>query len=226
MISITLADKEENEILSYFSMAKEILDQGGLIIYPTDTLYGIGASIYNEKGIEKVFRAKKRPLNLPLSAAIHAASQIYRLAMVEGEKLKYFLEDLFPSKTTVLLPKKEEISMSLTGGSNFIGVRVPDSMFTRNLLEHTGPITSTSVNLHGELLEPLSGDIEKMNEIIAHADLLIKSRGLDEKLTESKERSGSTIIKIVHNSIEIIREGEMKNTDIFSITRRWGFELA
>ena len=78
----------------------------------------------------------------------------------------------------------------------------------------------------GELLEPLSGDIEKMNEIIAHADLLIKSRGLDEKLTESKERSGSTIIKIVHNSIEIIREGEMKNTDIFSITRRWGFELA
>ncbi len=225
MISFTLNSTDENEILLLFAKAKEILDHGGLIIYPTDTLYGIGASIYNEKGIEKVFQAKRRPRTLPLSAAVHSASQIDRLAMVEGKNLKSLLYELFPSKTTVLLPKKEEISPVLTGGSSIIGIRVPDNSFTRNLLEFTGPLTSTSVNLHGEKVEPLSGDIEKMDEIINHVDLFIKSKELDEKLEQYKEKSGSTIINMANKSIEIIREGEMKNADISLITRRWGFDL-
>jgi len=225
MISITPADKDEKEILSYFQKAKEILDHGGLIIYPTDTLYGIGASIYNENGIEKVYRGKRRPLTLPLSAAVHAASQIGHLAVVEGENLKNFLSELFPSKTTVLLPRREEISPALTGGSSIIGIRVPASKFTRNLLQHTGPLTSTSVNLHGEPGEPRSCDIEEMDEIISHVDLLIKSRELDEKLERTKLKSGSTIIGISGNRIEIKREGEMEIADISSIAERWGFAL-
>lgn len=225
MISITPAGKSEKEILSFFMKVKEILDPGGLIIYPTDTLYGIGASIYNEEGIEKVYWAKRRPPTLPLSVAVHTASQINHLAVVEGENLKSFLDDLFPSKTTVLLPKRENISSVLTGGSSSIGIRVPDSRFTRKLLEHTGPLSSTSVNLHGKPGEPLSGDIEKMDEIIAHVDLLIKSPELDEKLTHTKMSSGSTIIQIDGKSIKIKREGEMGIDDIFNIAKRWGFTL-
>jgi len=226
MISITPSGKSENEILSFFLKVKEILDHGGLIIYPTDTLYGIGASIYNEKGIQKVYQAKRRPLTLPLSAAVHAVSQIGRLAVVEGKNLKSFLEDLFPSKTTVLLPKREEISPALTGGSSIIGIRVPNSIFTRNLLQHTGPLTSTSVNLHNEPGEPLSRDIEKMEKIITRVDLLIKSRELDEKLEIANVRAGSTIIQMAGNSIEIMREGEMSIADIFTVAKRWGFTLA
>jgi len=81
------------------------------------------------------------------------------------------------------------------------------------------------VNLHGEPGEPRSCDIEEMDEIISHVDLLIKSRELDEKLERTKLKSGSTIIGISGNRIEIKREGEMEIADISSIAERWGFAL-
>ena len=200
------------------------MDNGGLVIYPTDTLYGLGASIYSEEGIRKIFHLKKRPASSPLSVAVSSISDIDNIASIDETNLRGFLEEIFPSKITVLLRRRDEVSRLLTGGTGHIGVRVPDELSSRKLLQITGPLTTTSVNLHGSTGNLRSEEIERLSEIAHKVDMFIKSEKLDNKLYRKTPPQGSTIISFIENKIEIIRKGEMKITDILRIGAKWGFD--
>ncbi len=225
MITFTLEHQNNTEIVSYLNTVKEIVEGSGLIIYPTDTLYGLGASIYCERGIEKVFSAKQRPLTLPLSVALPHTSWIEEVAVVEDQDILNFIEELLPAPITVVLPKKRGLPEMLTGGSDLIGVRIPATAFSRRLLETTGPLTSTSVNVHGEPEQISSEEIEAMDGIATLVKMFIKSEELDLKLTEKRKNPGSTVFQITGNEIGIIRHGEAEPQIIEAIGRRWGFRL-
>ena len=201
------------------------LKSGGLIIYPTDTLYGLGASIYDEKGIGKVFSVKQRPLTLPLSVALPHTSWIEEVAVVENPEILNFIEELLPAPVTVILPKKQGLPDVLTGGSDLIGVRVPATAFSRRLLETTGPLTTTSVNVHGEPGQISSEEIEAIKGIASLADMFIRSEELDLKLTEKRKYPGSTVFRISGNGISIMRHGEAEPQFIEAVGRRRGFHL-
>lgn len=127
--------------------AVEVIEGGGLLVYPTDTLYGLGADALNPEAIGKVFEAKERPFEAPVSVAVSDVDMMRQVANL-SPWMERVVESLIPRPITFLLPKKRKVPGTLTGGSDVIGVRIPNHMFALTVIARTGPITTTSANLH------------------------------------------------------------------------------
>lgn len=127
-------------------LAVNILEDDGVIVYPTDTIYGLGANIFSKKAVKKVYTLKGRDYSKPLSVCLSEIGDINKIAHLEGETCK--LEGLLPGPFTIILNKRENVSPLLTGGGGKIGVRIPDNPICRELTRKF-PITSTSANLSG-----------------------------------------------------------------------------
>lgn len=119
---------------------------GGIVAYPTETVYGVGALALKEKTVQKVIALKKMP-SKPISIAVSSLEMINTVAYVYDDEL---LRKLLPGPFTVLLPKRAIVPQILTAGSIYVGVRLPAHEMARQLINEVGePITSTSANLSG-----------------------------------------------------------------------------
>jgi L-threonylcarbamoyladenylate synthase len=128
-------------------LAVQLIKEGGLVVYPTDTLYGLGADIFNAEAIGKVFEAKDRPSNAPISVAVDGPDMMETVAKLTPWTHNV-IEALIPRPITFLLLKKKRVPGILTGGSDVVGVRIPNHMFALDMIALSGPITTTSANLH------------------------------------------------------------------------------
>ncbi|HMK54920.1 MAG TPA: L-threonylcarbamoyladenylate synthase [Methanobacteriaceae archaeon] len=128
--------------------AREALREGKVIVYPTDTLYGIGANIFNEEAVKRVYRIKKRSEDRPLSICLSRVMDLERVADLDDKSLQLAIK-LLPGPYTLILKKNKQISNLITAGSDKIGVRIPDNSICR-VLTMEFPITTTSANLSGE----------------------------------------------------------------------------
>ncbi|NJD75836.1 MAG: threonylcarbamoyl-AMP synthase [Candidatus Methanoperedens sp.] len=129
--------------------AADILRTGGVVVYPTETVYGIGANIFSENALEKVFSIKGRKKDKPISIAVSGFEMMDTLAYI-SDKEREFIRKFLPGPVTVLLKKKISVPESLSSG-DLVGIRYPDHDAAVRLLELAGvPITSTSANLSGE----------------------------------------------------------------------------
>jgi L-threonylcarbamoyladenylate synthase len=127
--------------------AADIILSGGVIAYPTETVYGIGALACDAAAVREVFRIKKRPESQPLSIAVSGMDMLRDVAYVEHEE---FIRRFLPGPVTVILKKKPILPDVLTAGSDCVGIRYPDHPMALDLIGRTGPIVSTSANLHGQ----------------------------------------------------------------------------
>lgn len=172
----------------------KVLESGGVVVYPTDTVYGLGANISSESAIEKVYSIKNRNYNKPLSICLSEIKDIAKIAYLEwGEDL---IKQILPGPFTILLKKKEHISELLTSGREKIGIRIPDNQICRQLTTKF-PITTTSANLSGEPA-PKSVD-EVIMQLGDSVDLIIdggKTQGIP-----------STVIDWTINPPKVLREG-------------------
>jgi L-threonylcarbamoyladenylate synthase len=135
--------------------AAEIVKNGGVIAYPTETVYGIGALATNVDAIRRVYEIKKRPLKQPLSIAVSSMEMLESVAKVECVD---FILKFLPGPVAVILKKKKNVFPDiLTSGSKYVGIRWPEDPTALALIQKTGPIVSTSANLHGEK-DPVSAD--------------------------------------------------------------------
>jgi L-threonylcarbamoyladenylate synthase len=140
--------------------AAEIIKKNGIVIYPTETVYGIGANIFSEDALKKVFALKKRDIDKPVSVAVSGFRMMDDL-VVMGRKERRFVEKLLPGPVTVLLRKKEKVPDILASGTGLVGIRYPDHETTIKLIELAGvPITSTSANISGEAPPARAGEIK------------------------------------------------------------------
>jgi len=128
-------------------VAVQTIREGGLLVYPTDTLYGLGADAMNPEAIGKVFEAKERPADAPISVAVSDVEMMQKVASLTPWMTRV-VEKLIPRPVTFLVPKKKNVPGTLTGGSDVLGVRIPNHMFALSVIGQTGPITTTSANLH------------------------------------------------------------------------------
>jgi len=173
----------------------EVLGRGGIIVYPTDTLYGFGADARNKDAIDKINKIKGR--NSPMSVIAADFEQLLswtRLSDVERDLVTENIGD----KTTFILPAAEGIIHgSILGPNNTIGIRIPVHPFGPDLVAKIGyPITSSSVNRHGNT--PLNNPTMINKEFGAEIDLII-----DAGILPSSE--GSTIYMIHNNQLKKIR---------------------
>lgn len=191
--------------------AVAVLRRGGIIVYPTDTVYGLGANACDWNAVEQVFKIKKQLLTKPLPIVARNMAWVRELAFVPP-KLEDKLLQLWPGATTVVLPKKDIIPKIVTAGQKTVGIRIPDYQFVDKLLGQFGyPITATSANISGE--EP-TGDIQKViasfQDKIWKPDLIINAGIL--LLSQP-----STILDLSHVKPKILRVGPSKPEQLLKL---------
>lgn len=128
--------------------AAEAIEGGELVVYPTETVYGLGADACNETAIQAVFETKERAHDKPISMAvpdIEAAREYTTLT----DREERFMEAFLPGPVTVVVEKRNVVPDALTGGRDRVGIRIPDNAIAMSLLERTAPITATSANVSG-----------------------------------------------------------------------------
>jgi tRNA threonylcarbamoyl adenosine modification protein (Sua5/YciO/YrdC/YwlC family) len=177
--------------------AVEIIKKGGVIVYPTDTIYGLGADLYNKKAMERVLRIKKQKTNKPLSFILPDLKDISTYANVEDYAYK-ILRKVTPGQYTFVLKATKEIPKLLLQKRKTVGIRIPDAPLALKIVEELGhPILSTSVPLDEEDFhtDPLEIAEKYGNDI----DLILDAGTLF--------NNPSTIVDLTGSEPEILREG-------------------
>lgn len=143
-----LLDAAYHEAMPLIKEAAIIIKAGGLVVYPTETLYGLGASATNRIAVLKVFAAKKRPMHMPLSVAVKDIYQAEELVYMNNYAKK-LAERFLPGPLTMVMKKKALLPKELTAGEETLGIRIPNHYVALKLIEMAGPITATSANISG-----------------------------------------------------------------------------
>jgi L-threonylcarbamoyladenylate synthase len=131
--------------------AAEFIKRGGVVAFPTETVYGLGANVFDEEAIKKIFVAKGRPTDNPLIAHIADVSQISLLTTEITESARRLIEAFFPGPLTVVLPKAERVPLIATARLETVGVRQPRHPLAHEFLrECATPLVAPSANLSGK----------------------------------------------------------------------------
>lgn len=180
---------------------------GRLVVYPTETLYGLGADPFDETAVKRVFIAKRRPFDMPLSIAVHDISMAEEVAELD-ENVYRLAKAFLPGPLTLLLKKKPILPDIITAALPEVGIRVPDQPFALRMLEEFGPIISTSANVHSH---PNPTNVE-----MAMADLG-GSVATYVDCGPCKIGKPSTIVQIMDGTVEVIRYGAIPKEKIENV---------
>ena len=191
------------------SQAILALKHGDVVVYPTDTLYALGADIYNEDAVRRIFKIKNRPLDIPLSVAVANFESIESIAIV-NDIARRLAEHFLPGSLTLVLNKKSNISSIITGGLDKVAVRIPDNEVALELLSKFGSLTSTSANVH-DMETPQ--DVKGIKKQFKDGDVAVY---LD---CGKLNASPSTIVDITTKTPKIIREGIITKKNILDAIR-------
>ncbi len=130
--------------------AARIIRRGGLVAFPTETVYGLGANALDEKAVTKVYEAKGRPGDNPMIVHISRASDIGQLTRMLSPEIVALIENFWPGPLTLVVKKKESVPDRTTGGLDTVAVRMPDNQAALDLINISGcPIAAPSANLSG-----------------------------------------------------------------------------
>lgn len=196
-------DWKNNVDESELNKIKEILDNDGVIIFPTDTVYGIACNCFSEKAIKKVFDIKKRPENKPINVLSNNLDKIKLVSKNISEKENFLIDKYMPGALTIILDKNEKVSDILTAGLDTIGVRIPKNNISLRILENVSyPLATTSANISGDSAGIKITDFLK--EFDGVVDAIIDGGETDLKVASTIVRAESD------NKLKIIREGTLK----------------
>ncbi|DAC72091.1 MAG TPA: threonylcarbamoyl-AMP synthase [Thermoplasmata archaeon] len=189
-----------------FSTAVKALKDGEPIIYPTDTLYALGADIYNETAVRKVYDIKRRPYSVPLPVAVGSIPAIETIANT-NEASRKVSEMFLPGNLTIILKKKQSVPDIVTGGSDSVAVRVPNDSIALKLLSQYGPLTITSANIH---------HIKTLSTI---PDILRQLETSIPVCLDDGKRAGtaSTIVDVSAKEPQIVRKGSISEKEIMDV---------
>lgn len=132
-------------------MAVKVLSRDGLVVYPTETVYGLGADALSEDAVMRVYEAKNRPVGKPISVAVSDMEMLSAVAVVD-DAARAFIERFLPGPVTVILPAKSCLPAVLTGGTGLVGIRWPDHEVAIAIIARLdAPITATSANMSDDI---------------------------------------------------------------------------
>jgi len=138
----------ENADSTSIERAADAIARGDLVVYPTETVYGLGANALDATAVERVFTAKQRDRTKPLSMAVESVSAAGQYVPLTDRE-RAFMQEFLPGPVTVVVSTGKEIPPELVGGRKRVGIRVPDNEIALELLARTPPLTATSANLSG-----------------------------------------------------------------------------
>ena len=191
---------------SKLKIAANMIEKGKIVIFPTETVYGIGTNGINEKAVARLYEIKRRPLNKPISLLVNSIEMINMIAKditdIEYKLIKEFL----PGPLTIILKKKNIVPDLVTANSDTVGVRMPKNEIALKLIEYSGvPIATPSANISGKT----SGtDLKNiMTDFANNVDCFIDDG-------PSEIGFASTIVQVIDEIPHILRQGSITEKQI------------
>ena len=204
-----MLDKLPSAIQKQVEEGISILSQGGIVAFPTDTVYGLGACASNEQAIERVYELKKRPRNMALPLLLGNVSQIGEVAENVSQVAWLLARHFLPGALTLVLPKSDSLPDIITAGGGTIAVRIPAHPVPVALSEGIGaPIVGTSANLSGKPSALTAGDVYA--QFGDNIDLVIDGG----RCPGGRE---STIVDAIGETPVILREGAIAREELEQI---------
>ena len=194
------------------SEAALIIKSGGVISFPTRYLYGLGADAFNADAVDRVFKIKQRPYNKPLLVLVDKLKDLPRLVRNVPSVATHIMERFWPGEVTIVFEAKDSLPENLTGGTDRIGVRMPEHPVALALTNSVkGPITATSANITGQ---GGCSRVQDLDPLIADKlDLILDAGPL-------KGGIGSTVIDVTVDPLKFLREGAVSSKVILAALDR------
>lgn len=200
------ADLKSNNNLDKIKEAAMSIKEGNIVLFPTETVYGIGANALDEKAVNKIFEAKGRASDNPLIVHICNLEMLNSLVQEIGEIEKKLINNFWPGPLTIIFNRKECIPNNVTAGLETVGIRMPSNEIAKKLIKLSGlPIAAPSANVSGK---PSGTKIEDIiDELDGKVDYILDSGMVDIGVE-------STVVRVIDNKVHILRPGKITVEDI------------
>ncbi|HSE83776.1 MAG TPA: L-threonylcarbamoyladenylate synthase [Thermodesulfobacteriota bacterium] len=186
-------------------IASSILDKGGIIVYPTETLYGMGAIATNDESVKKIFEVKGRPHGKPIPILVRDRDMLAEFAEIT-EQAFVLIDKFLPGPLTLVLKEKKKLPALITAGTGKVAVRISRHPFVRQIFDLISePLTSTSANISaGESLFSFDEIYKVFKDKV---DLVIDSGNLPPS-------KGSTVVDLTVEPPAVVREGDISKEEL------------
>ena len=189
--------------------AADIINRGGTVVFPTETVYGIGADALNDEAVDKIFKAKGRPQDNPLIVHIAQLDEIYSLVKEVPEEARILAEKFWPGPLTIILYKKDIVPDKITAGLNTVALRMPENEIALALIkESKKPIAAPSANTSGRPSPTLASHV--VEDLMGKVDMVIDGGSTYIGLE-------STVLDMTSSLPMILRPGGVTKEDIESV---------
>lgn len=202
--------REEEVVGGVLQEVVRAVRDGGTVVFKTDTVYGLGASAFDEKACRRVYEIKGRPEYKPLCVLISDMTMLDGLVEKVGEVERRLIDKFWPGALTIKMRKKRGVLPDIvSAGDEFVRVRLLEDGFARRFVEALGvPIVAPSANLAGSATGVVVEDI--VRELGDKVDYLIDGGDVDSDIT-------STIVEVIDGRITVIREGRIGSDEIMAV---------
>ncbi len=191
--------------------AVQVVRDGGVVAYPTDTIYGLGGSAFNDAAVLRVYEIKRRPRTDPLPVLIAEQDALADLVAAVPDAARALMARFWPGALTLILPKGRLVSSLVTAGGELVAVRLPDHPIPRSLIRAAGvPLIGTSANVHGST-NPVTAQ-QVAYELGDQVDLLLDG---------GRTRRGreSTVVDVTEDPPRVVRAGAIPRTAVEAALR-------
>lgn len=205
------AQRPDDEIVGG---AARVVADGGLVAFPTETFYGLGADPWNDRAVEALFEAKGRPSGAPILLLLASEEQALAAAARLPGSFEKLARAFWPGPLTLVLPARGDLPVRLTAGRGTIGLRVSGSLLARALPRALGrPITGTSANASGRDPARTAGEVkEAMGEGFARINLVLDGG-------ETPGKAPSTVVDLTGDGPTLVREGAISYERVLATLR-------
>lgn len=181
----------------------DVIQKGGIVAFPTETVYGVGIHFDDEEALERLMEAKNRDYSKAITLMVADKADISQYAYISPQAQK-MIDQFMPGMITLIFKKKESIRDIMTNGKSTIGIRIPDSEFVLSLLKKVGPMLVTSANLSQH--SNTTSTQEVLNQLDGRIDLVVDGK--------TSDNIASTVVDVSQDEIKILRAGKITKEQI------------
>jgi L-threonylcarbamoyladenylate synthase len=190
----------------HIALAADVLRGGGLVAYPTETVYGLAASAFVVDTIARVYDVKQRPFSQALPVQIARKDDVDTLARGISREARRVVEEFFPGPLTLVFFRLPTVSLTVTGGQNTIGVRMPDHPVALSVINaFEAPVVCPAANLHGRRMPMSAADV--LEDLDGAIDLVLDGG-------PTPGRTPSTVLDVTQVPARIIRPGLVPRSEL------------